>query len=225
MAWLVVVLALAALGVVVGERIVRERGVQVLADRIAEALQADVELHVVGRPLLWHLARRELPHVAVAAADLPVLRGRAQLGHLRVELDRVRLVGPLFGRAEDLNITAEAGRFRLTLAGPELLRMVTLPPYLATFDLIPKGVRLQTLAGVAVDATVALEPDSLVVRPSGSVLRLLPQSTIRLPLPRWPYGAVVEGFLLHVGSVEAWGTMDPGRLQFPAVVPWRAVRP
>jgi hypothetical protein len=219
--WLAVGIVVLAGLLLVAEPWVRHRGVQEAADRIAEALDADVELHVVGRPLLWHLVRRELPHVVVVADALPVHDGRATLDRLRVELDTVRLVG----RADDRRVTAEAGRFHLTLTTGELLRMVTLPSYLLGLEVVPTGLRLQTLGGMVVDATVQLDPDSLLVRPASSMLRMLPQPSFRLPLPTWPYGASVEGMTLHLGEVEAWGVLDPTELTFPAVVPWGRVAP
>lgn len=195
----------------------RERGVQQAADRIAGTLDADVELHVVGRPLAWHLLRRELPQVVVVADGLPVLDGRASLDRLRVELDTVRF----HGRRDDPEVTAASGRFHLTLGNDQLLRMITLPSYLLGFEVVPTGLRLQTVAGIDVDASVRLDADSLLVRPASSMLRLLPQPSFRLPLPSWPYGATVEGMTLHRGTIEAWGAMDPDELRFPAAYPWR----
>ena len=218
MLWVVLV-CIALLGAVaVGvEWWVREHGVQRSADGLAAIIDADVELHVVGRPLAVHVARRELPEVVVVADGLPVLDGRATLDRLRVELQGVRLLG----RGDDQRVTAEEGRFHLTLGNDQLLRMVTLPSYLVSLDVVPSGLRLHTVAGVAVDATVRLDPDSLLVRPASSMLRLLPQPSFRLPLPRWPYGATVEGVTLHRGSLEAWGTLAPDELVFPVRVPWR----
>lgn len=217
MAWVVVGLVVVGGLLLLAEPWVRERGVQEAADRTAQALGADVELHVVGRPLLWHLARRELPHVTVVAHDLPVLDGQAVLDRLRVELDTVRLRG----RGDDMQVTAVAGRFRLALAQDQLAAMVTLPSYLSSFEISPRGLRLWTWAGVPVDATVMLEPDRLLVQPTHSVLRRLPQPSFSLPLPVWPYGASLDGIALHDGSLDAWGVLDPSHLSFPASPPWR----
>ena len=217
LAVLLVVVLLAAMVAWGVEWWVRERGVQRSADGLAAVLQADVELHVTGRPLAWHTLRRELPEVVVVADDLPVLDGRATLDRLRVELDGVQLLG----RGEDQRVTAQHGRFHLTLGNDQLLRMITLPSYLVSFEVVPSGLRLTTVAGVSVDATVNLDAHSLLVRPASTMLRLLPQPSFRLPLPSWPYGARVEGFTLHRGSLEAWGTLDPGELVFPVRVPWR----
>lgn len=217
MLWVAAAVALLVVTAAGIEWWVRERGVQRSADGLAEILDADVELHVVGRPLSLHVARRELPEVVVVADDLPVLDGRATLDRLRVELRTVRLLG----RGDDQRVTAEDGRFHLALGNDQLLRMVTLPSYLVSLDVVPSGLRLHTVAGVAVDATVRLDTDSLLVRPASSMLRLLPQPSFRLPLPRWPYGASVEGITLHRGTLEAWGTMDPEELVFPVQVPWR----
>ena len=219
MVWVAVSVAVALLLALAAgaEWWVRERGVQRSADGLAAVLEADVELHVVGRPLSWQVARRALPEVVVVADHLPVLEGRATLDRLRVELHDVRL----WGRGDDQRITASQGRFHLDLGTEQLLRMVTLPPYLVSLDVVPTGLRLHTLAGVAVDATVRLDADSLLVRPTSSMLRLLPQPSFRLPLPRWPYGARVEGIALHRGVLEAWGALDPAELVVPVQVPWR----
>lgn len=218
MLWVAVGLAAAVVVLAVGaEWWVRERGVQQAVDAIARSLDANAQLQVVGRPLAWHLLRRELPAVVVVADDLPVLDGRARLHRLRVELDTVRLEGPRAGQ----RVTAAAGRFHLTVSTDQLLQLVSLPSYLSSLDVVPTGVRLQTVAGVMVDASVRLEANGLVVRPSGSMLRLLPQPSFRLPLPTWPYGATVEGITLHRDSVEAWGVLDPAQLVFPARVRWR----
>lgn len=217
MLWVAVAIALLVALAAGAEWWVRERGVQRSADGLAEALQADVELHVVGRPLAWHVARRELPAVVVVAEHLPVLAGRARLDRLRVELHEVRL----WGRGDDQRVTATDGRFQLSLDNDQLLRMVTLPSYLVSLDVVPTGLRLRTVAGVVVDATVHLDADSLLVRPTSSMLRLLPQPSFRLPLPSWPYGARVEGISLHRGTLDAWGTMDPAELVVPVQVPWR----
>lgn len=219
MLWVAVVVAVVGVGLLLAEPVVRERGIQLAADRTAAALGADVELHVVGRPVLWHLARRELPHVTVVAHDLPVLDGRAILRQLRVELDTVRLRG----RGTSMRASAVAGRFRLTLAQDQLLEMVTLPPYLSTLQVTPQGLRLWTRAGVPVDATVRLETDRLLVEPTHAMLRLLPQPSFWLRLPTWPYGAVLEGIVLHQGALDAWGVLDPRELTFPASPPWRRV--
>lgn len=221
MLWVAVPVLLLVVGAVVAgaEWWARERGVQQAADGLAEALQADVEVHVVGRPLAWHLLRREVPHAVVVADVLPVLHGRAHIDRLRVELDRIRF----HGRRDDPEVTADAGRFRLTLATDQLLRMITLPSYLVGLEVVPTGLRLQTVAGVGVDASVELDRDSLLVRPASSMLRLLPQPSFRLPLPAWPYGARVEGMTLHHGSIEAWGVLDPEELRFPARYPWQRV--
>lgn len=210
MVWLAVIGVL-AVAVVLTEAAVRHRLVQLAADRIARALHADVELHVVGRPLLWHLARRHLPRVSVVADDLPVLDGRAHLQLLHVDVDDVRLVD----RAEDRKVVAGAGRFDLRLTDEQLLAMVTLPSYLVSLSIVPRGLRLTTLAGVAVDADVRLAGDGLQVRVSPAVLRLLPQPSFWLPLPTWPYGATVTDIELHDGWLRAWGAMDPEQLVFP----------
>lgn len=218
MLWLAVIVALVLAALAVGaEWWVRERGVQRAADGLAAAFGADVELHVTGRPLAWHVLRREIPEVVVVTEGLPVLEGRATLDRLRIELRTVRLLG----RGPGQRVTADTGAFHLALGDDQLLRMITLPSYLVSFDVVPSGLRLHTMAGVAVDATVRLDPDSLLVRPASSMLRLLPQPSFRLPIPRWPYGATVDGVTLHRGSLEAWGAMDPEELVFPVTVPWR----
>lgn len=217
MAWVAVVVGLLVVLAMGLEWWVRERGVQRSADGLAAVLDADVELHVVGRPLAWYVARRELPEVVVVAEHMPVLEGRATLDRLRVELRDVRLLG----RGDDQRATATDGRFQLSIGNDQLLRMVTLPSYLVSLDVVPTGLRLHTVAGVAVDATVRLDTDSLLVRPASSMLRLLPQPSFRLPLPHWPYGATIEGITLHRGTMEAWGRMDPEELVFPVQVPWR----
>lgn len=211
MLWLAAIALLAAGALLPTEWWVRHRAVQEAADRIATAIQADVELQVVGRPLTWRLLRRHLHQVILVAEDLPVLEGTARLRRLRIELDDVRLEGP----AQDRRITAGAGRFDLRLDGDQLLPMVTLPPFLLTFTIVPRGVRLMTLAGVAVDASLELAGSALKVRANRGVLRLIPHPTFWLPLPTWPYGAVVDDMLLHDGWLEAWGTLDPDTLVFP----------
>lgn len=217
MLWVALVVAVVVAALAIAEPLVRERGIQLAADRTAEALGADVELHVVGRPVLWHLARRELPHVTVVAHDLPVLEGQAVLDRLRVELDTVRLRG----RGDQMFATAVAGRFRLALGQEQLLAMVSLPGYLSTLEITPRGLRLWTRAGVPIDATVRLETDRLLVEPAHSMLRLLPQPSFWLPLPTWPYGALLEGIVLHEGSLDAWGVLAAEELSFPASPPWR----
>ena len=217
MLWVLVVVAILAVCAWGAEWWARERGVQRSADGLAAVLQADVELHVTGHPLAWHALRHQLPEVVVVAEDMPVLDGRATLDRLRVELHTVRLLG----QGDDQRVTAETGRFHLTLGNDQLLRMVTLPSYLVSFEVVPSGLRLTTVAGVSVDATVRLDSHSLLVRPASTMLRLLPQPSFQLPLPSWPYGASVEGFTLHRGSLEAWGTLDPEELVFPVRVPWR----
>ena len=217
MLWVLVVGALLAACAWGAEWWVRERGVQRSADGLAAVLQADVELHVTGRPLAWHALQHELSEVVVVAQDMPVLDGRATLDRLRVDLHTVRLLG----KGDDQRVTAGTGRFHLTLGNDQLLRLVTLPSYLVAFEVVPSGLRLTTVAGVSVDATVELDSESLLVRPASTMLRLLPQPSFRLPLPSWPYGARVEGFTLHRGSLEAWGTLDPEELVLPVRVPWR----
>lgn len=206
-----VVVVVVAAAAVAAEWWLRERGVQAAADRLAEALDASVELHVIGRPLLQHVLRRHLPGVRVVTTSLPIVDGRATLDRLQVDLQDLRLVG----RGDQRHVVATSGRFTTRLASTELRDLVELPPYLMTFDVHPRGLRLQTLAGVFVDASLRLDGDSLLVRPAGSVLRLLPQPQFRLPLPQLPHGASIEGFDLHVGSVDAWGPLDPDELAFP----------
>lgn len=212
MVWLTVLGAL-VLVVVVLEAAVRHRLVQLAADRLARALQADVELHVVGRPLLWHLARRRVPRVSLVAEDLPVLQGDARLARLHVDVHDVRLVE----RGADRRLTAAAGRFDLRVTEDQLLEMVTLPPYLTSLSVVSDGLRLTTVAGVSVDAAVDLVDDGLEVRMSRSVLRLLPQPSFWLPLPTWPYGATLADIALHDGWLRGWGTLDADHLVFPVV--------
>lgn len=217
MVWFAALVVAVVAMLVATESIVRHRAVQEAADRIAATLEADVELHVEGRPLAWHLVRRHLPRVVVVADGMPVLDGRAHLDRLRVELDDVRLVGPAGAR----EVVAGAGRFSLRLDGDQLLEMVTLPPFLLTFSITPQGLRLLTLAGVYLDARVELAGPGLKVRASSAVLRWIPQPTFWLKLPTWPYGAVVEDMVLHAGWLEAWGTMGAEQLRFPVKEPAR----
>lgn len=210
MVWLAALLVLVVATMIV-ETLARHRLVQLGADRIARALHADTELHVVGRPLLWHLARRHLPRVSVVADDLPVLEGRTRLQRLHVDVHDVRLTV----RGDDRRVMAAGAHFELSLTDDQLLEMVTLPSYLVSLAIVPRGLRLTTVAGVAVEADVRLAGDGLQVRMSPAVLRLLPQPSFWLPLPTWPYGATITEVTLHDGWLQAWGTMDPDKLVFP----------
>jgi hypothetical protein len=204
----VAVVVLAAL-VVATELWLRHRGVQRAADRLADAMGAAVELRVVGRPLLRHMVRRHLPAATIVATDVPLRDGQATLNRLQVDLADLRVTG---GPGEEHRLTADAGRFQARLLTAELLALVELPPYLVGMSLRPRGLRLQTIGGVYVDAVVDVDPTSLTIRPVTSVLRLLPQSGFRIPLPALPFGATIEAIELHDGRVEASGTLDHDRL-------------
>lgn len=216
---MLVVVALAA-AVVGAEQWLKHRALQQAADRLAEHLDADVEVHVVGGPLTPHVARRHLPSVMIVIRRLPIADGRAELDELIVHLEDLRLVGT----REDPLVTAGAGRFTAHLAGEALARVVPLPSYLTALSVIPNGLRLLTVAGVAVDARVRLEPNSLLVRPTGSVLRLLPQPSFRLPLPRLPYGARAEDVVLRQDAIDVTGTLDADLLTLAVDPRWGWVR-
>ncbi len=211
--------ALAAAGIG-AEQWLRHRALQQAADRLADHLDADVEVHVVGRPLTPYVVRRHLPSVMVVVRRLPIADGRAELDELVVHLENLRLVGT----REDPHVAAGAGRFTAHLTGDALARVVSLPSYLTALRVIPNGLRLLTVAGVAVDARVHLEPTSLLVRPTGSVLRLLPQPSFRLPLPRLPYGARVDDMVLRRDAIDVSGTLDPGALTLAVDPRWGWVR-
>lgn len=216
---MVIVVALVGL-VVAGEHWLRHRALQQAADRLADHLDADVEVHVVGRPLTPYVVRRHLPSVMIVVRRLPIADGRAELDELVVQLEDLRLVGT----REDPYVAAGAGTFTAHLAGDALTRVVSLPSYLSALSVVPNGLRLLTVAGVAVDARVKLEPTSLLVRPTGSVLRLLPQPSFRLPLPRLPYGARVDDIVLRRDTIDVTGTLDPGHLALAVDPRWGWVR-
>lgn len=204
--------------VLAAEPWVRNRGVQEAANRIAEALGAQVELRVTGRPMLLHLARRHLPNAVIVAHDLPVLEGRTTINRLEVDLDDLRLVG----RGSHRRLVADAGRFRVLLTNDALRAMVTLPPYLTAFTVMPNGLRLQTAAGLIVDATVRLQRGAVWVRPRAGMFGLIPRPDFRIPIPELPYGATIEDFALHTAALEVWGPLHPDQLRVDASRPWRA---
>jgi hypothetical protein len=90
--------------------------------------------------------------------------------------------------------------------------VISLPPFLTDVHVGREGLRLTTLAGVAIDAHVDLHPGKVRVRPTGTVLRLLPTQNVIIDLPELPLGATIETMTLGDGTVDLEGPLDPDAL-------------
>jgi hypothetical protein len=142
-----------------------------------------------------------------------VAAGRGSIDRLQIDLTDVRLGG--WGRDRRV-ITAAAGTFTAHLRMAALGDILELPPFLARVDVAPQGLKLLTIAGVTLDATVELRRTSVLVRPlDGSrslMLRFLPQPVFRIPLPTLPFGSRIEAADLSDGAVDVRGRFDPDQL-------------
>lgn len=190
------------------------------ADRVVERVRAAIEdaagapttLEVPHRPLWRHLWRRLVPTARVTFTDLPIADGRSSLAELVVDLTAIHLDGPR--RRPDVH--ADAGTFRATLTADALNRLVTLPPGLSALELTDDGLRLRTVAGLAVDTDVELRPSAVRVTARGGVLRLLPTTGWTTPLPALPYGATIRRIETARGLARAHGDLDPDTLRWSA---------
>lgn len=165
-------------------------------------LRTDPGLHTLA------VLRRHVPYLHLDAADVPVADGRGRLAQLEVHLHGIHLHGPW----TRLRPTVERARFCTHVRWEDVRPVISLPPYLTDVDVGREGLRLTTLAGVAIDAHVDLHPGKVRLRPTGTVLRLLPTQNVIIDLPKLPLGATIETMTLGDGTVDLEGPLDPDAL-------------
>lgn len=203
--WVIGAVAVAAVGLEVWlRRVMVPRLARLASDGLGTpvTLRPDPALHAVA------VLRRHVPYLHLYAVDVPVADGRGRLAELEVELHGIHLYGPW----TRLRPTFERARFSTHLRWQDIRPVVPLPPYLRAIDVGRDGLRLTTLAGVAVDAHVDLHPGKVRVRPTGSVLRLLPTQNVVIDLPKLPLGATIDTMTLGDGTVDLEGPLDPDAL-------------
>jgi hypothetical protein len=193
--WVIALLILVAAGLEVWlRRVLIPRLARMASEGLGTEvlLRTDPGLHTVA------VLRRHVPYLHLDATDVPAAEGRARLTALEVELRGIHLHGP-FTR---LRPTFERARFRAHLRWEDVREVVPLPPYLTDVAVGREGLRLTTLAGVAIDAHVDLHPGKVRVRPTGTVLRLLPTQNVVIDLPKLPLGATIDTMTLGDGTVD-----------------------
>lgn len=166
------------------------------------SLKPDLGLHAVA------VLRRHVPYLQLRAEAVPVADGRGHIAELVIDLTEIRLCGPW----TRLQPTFEDARFRAHLRWSDVRALVSLPTYLRAIDVAPDGLRLTTLAGVAIAAHVDLHPGQVRLRPTGSFLRLLPTQHVVIDLPSLPLGAAIESMRLGDGTVDLAGRIDTAEL-------------
>lgn len=215
---LLVLVLLAPLGAVVGERWARTRGLARVHHRLAAELGTDrVNVTVPERPLLPALLRRDGTRGEVHAEDVPVGDG-AMLRSLAATITHVR--AEVGGRA----LTTGPGTFTATIDERELAALVRLPGIVARLELAADGLRVWTVLGVAVDADVLVHEGALRVIPDpaqlapllrlpgiGAFRRTIEGAGLRLELPPLPFDATVESLSFGVGQVVVTGRLPGGR--------------
>lgn len=165
-------------------------------------LRTDPGLHALA------VLRRHVSYLRLDAVDVPVADGRGRLARLEVHLHGIHLHGPW----TRLRPTFERARFCTHVRWEDVRAVVPLPAYLRAVDVERGGLRLTTLAGVAIAAHVDLHPGHVRVRPTGTVLRLLPTQNVIIEVPQLPLGAKIETLTLGDGTVDLEGPLDPDAL-------------
>lgn len=215
---LLVLVLLAPLVAVVGERWARARGLARVRRRLAAELLTDrVSVTAPERPLLPALLRRDGTRAEVHAEDVPVGDG-AMLRSLTATITHVR--ADVAGRA----LTTGPGTFTATIDERELAALVRLPGIVARLELGADGLRVWTVLGIAVDADVLVHEGALRVIPDpahlapilrlpgvGAFRRTLEGAGLRLELPPLPFDATVEALSFGVGQVVASGRFTARR--------------
>lgn len=202
------VIGLLSIAAVVTEWWLRRRLVPLLSRQVSQALRADADLLPDEGSLLTAVVRRFVSHVRLVASDVPLADGQARLQEVVVDLTGIHLQGPL----RKVNPTFDDARFTARLQWADVSPAVPLPSYLKAVDVVSDGLRLTTLAGVIFDAHVELHPGKVRVRPTGSVLRLLPTQNVVIDIPPLPLGARIDEMALGDGTVELVGTLDVDEL-------------
>lgn len=199
----IVLLAFVALEVWL-RRLVMPRLRRLVSDGLGSdaTFRPELGMHAVA------VLRRHVPVLQVHAEEVPVADGRGRIAVLDVHLYGIRLHGP-YAR---LRPSVERARFRAHIRWEDVQALVSLPPYLRAVDVERAGLRLTTLAGVAIAAHVDLHPGQVRVRPTGTLLRLLPTQNVVIDLPSLPLGATIETMSLGDGTVDLEGPLDPDAL-------------
>jgi len=203
--WVIALLILVVVGLEVWLR-------RVLIPRLArlasEGLGTEVGLHTDPGLHAVAVLRRHVPYLHLHATDVPVAQGRGRIMVLKVDLHGIRL----HGSWTRLRPTFERARFHAHLRWEDVKLVVPLPAYLIDVHVGRDGLRLTTLAGVAIDAHIDLHPGKVSVRPTGTVLRLLPTQNVVIDLPKLPLGASIDTMTLGDGTVDLEGPLDPDAL-------------
>lgn len=206
----VLVLVVVAGALVVADHLVRTRMVEQVRRAVEDAARAPTRLDVPHRPLLPHAAQRLIPTATVTFTDLPIAEGRARIGVLVVDLERLHLTGPRLRPG----IRVDRGTFRATLGVDAVNALVTLPPGLQRVELNAERIRLRTVAGVAIDTSVDLTRRGIRVTGTGGLLKFLPTAGWTVPWPSLPYGATIHTVRAGDRSLELTGTLHPSALEF-----------
>jgi hypothetical protein len=212
-----VLIVLAAVAAIVGERWAQTRGLALARRQVADRLGTDaVTIDAPQRPLLTALLRGT--RVEVRADDVPIGDG-AMLRSLEASLHDVR------ADVRDRAVITGLGTFAARIEERELGALVRLPGVVSRLELGPTGLRVWTVLGVAVDADVLVHDGALRVIPDpvqvAALLRLpgvaafrrtVEGAGLRLELPPLPFGAIVEALDFRTGEVVATGRLTPQRL-------------
>ena len=179
---------------------------------VEDQLGVPCELHLAERDLLRAaLVRQPVPQVDLHADDVPLGDTGARITTLWVKLDDVALHGPRL-RPE---VTAGRGRFVATFLDEAIDGLVDLPPVVDHVWLLGDGLRVNTVAGVAVTCDLGLEGSQVVVRPRlpEPLDRRLPWRRLAHPVPDLPFGATLETLEVDRGQVVATGSLNAEHLQ------------
>lgn len=207
-------LAVATGGASTLEYVLRTRGPAFLQQRLAEELgtSTTIVIDVDSGPLphvravLWD---RRLPSLALAAHGVPFGDRGVRLTRLEARIDGLPLEGPRLRPRPG----SAFGTFTANLDDEGLPGLLGLPPVVQGLAVHGDGLRVTTVAGVALTCDVELVDGSVQVRPrQHAVLSRLPWPTVAATLPALPFDAIVERLVLQDGHVVAEGTFDTGAL-------------
>jgi hypothetical protein len=205
---LVLVGAVVGVLVAVADQAVEALAEREAAERVSAQLGAPAVVDLDGWPISLRLLQGVVPRVTVAAAAVPLADTGARLADLSATLVDVELgVDDLVEPPPGLP-PAAGGTFTAVLDAQAVQRLVGLPQglTLAQIQLVEGAVRLQLGGLASVDATVAVEGDAIVLRPTAPLLDL---AQLTLELPPLPAGAQVRAVEAVPNALRLMGSLDP----------------
>lgn len=200
---LIVLAVLAVAGDAALTRVAEQRA----SEQASVLLGAPATVDLEGWPVSLRLLLGSVPAVDVLATDVSTPNG-ARLDRLEVTLSdvRLRLTDLFTGR---LRASARSGTFVADLDATAVEQLLGMLGQVGDVALSDGVVRLE-VAGRSIDATVAVEGRTLVLR-AGNPVRGRPVR-LQVPLPTLPAGTTVEQVTVLPGILRVEGAFVPSAL-------------